>query len=242
MATARSAEDTDARVTAYSVDSGFDVGTDIDTGIFDIEAQAVGVTTWLEEIRKAARAEGGAVWIQPDWTQDFPTGTLTFRNANWLLQGTAASVQAFFSSSQIPISQLTVNRDTRQYRNGLFYTNSSTTVQAIESYGDIRCERTVLNDNDTDLQAICDRDLDWMIAYARINVIKLRPSEDNYYQTYYGLFLDFGDLVEITNGVGDWDYTVQAHICGIEHTITPDNWEVVYRTDPHIDFDTLAAS
>ena len=226
---ARIAESPGARI-GYLLDEAFFPSSwrDLDTGVYTVEASTL-PGNFLEEARVAARADGGDVYAGRD-------GHVVFRDGNWLLQDPrSATVQYTLGDTRHGISDASTRWSLQRIYNDLHYTNTATTVtasdSASQSQNGIRSlRRTILNNNNTDLQTLCTRDVG-ILENDQIVIESVSMQPDNVFQTAAGVFLDIGDLVSVTVTTNGWSYVQDLHVAGVSHTITPDDWTVTFRVD-----------
>ena len=87
-------------------------------------------------------------------------------------------------------------------------------------------------DNDTDVDTLGDKLLEaYAYDYQRLAAITVHPH--NQAGATAVLATVIGDLVSVYMDVafGGWNYTVEAHVMGVEYRVTADDWQVTFRLD-----------
>lgn len=227
------AETTSARwltIWLAAINDGNMIGS-TDTGVFTMKASNDD-SNYLEEARVAARAEGGAVFA----AHGESSGRLLFKNANWLVEDPrSAVIQVSIGNSRYGIhtasteySLLTIYNDI-DYDNGATVTTSSDAT-SIADFSTRTLTKTVLNNSNTDLGVIADRDLAMLKdAQLIINTVTIKPN--NVFEELWARQVTVGDLIEVTIPIRDWSYTQQLHVAGVSEMWTVDDWTLELRLD-----------
>lgn len=199
----------------------------IDTGEHTVQATDLS-KPYSQELQDAARAEGGAYYIEK--------GVHRFRPFSWLTTDPRSVTPQMRPGSGIAGEPAVVAVDAiwtgQQIRNDVQLIKEGETtpyrVQGLSSqgiYGRRSFQRSgYINDVDLELEAIADRTLasyEW--DYQRINYVDLWAPERQAMVKLTGT--QIGDLVRLTVNMGlrGWSYTVDAHVLGIEwiHRYSP---------------------
>lgn len=218
---------------------------DIQTGEHTMQSSDLAQTT-LEEVQRAADAEGGALFAAPD-------GVITFKARDWLITDTRSTeVQAFIGYGDVTAASVQaahiIDVETSwelarvvnmvQFSGGL---GASATYEVEDSgsqsaYGIRTYNRTDLQNNDpADVEFLADR---YLAAFKdlrpRIDSVTILAVDDPDNEDKNRLFWDakYGDLVSIRVATPyGWEYEREVHITAINHVITADDWMVTFRLD-----------
>jgi len=220
------------------VDGGWPWRT-IATGDHTMQASTLAQNR-LEEAHRAAEAEGGAFYFENGRYATFrPFRWLSGRDGEfprstevqmWPGRGLATDPELVDAGSEWTANQL--RNDIQLARVG----GSSVRVQNTQSqilYGARTFRRLNLeNDNDSQVTDLANRYLSiYQWDYQRLESVTLRASTvDQAHNVFRSLL---GDLVSATIPLTlrGWGYAVEAHIIGIEYTVTSSDWEAVMRLD-----------
>lgn len=226
----RTAEGTGARITHIADEASFPTTwRDIDTGLYTCETSALD-NNFLEEARVAARVDGGDVFCNK-------SGYLLFRDGNWLLEDPrSATVQWWIGTTNRALFNVSTDWSLQRIYNDLHYTNGSITATASDSpsqskYGVRSFQRTIPDNDNTDLQTLADRDID-ILSDDQLVIDSVTLTPRNVFEAEVGIDSQIGDLLDVTvTTVPGWSYTQQLHVAGISHRIVPGDWAVSLRLD-----------
>jgi hypothetical protein len=242
LSSPQSAELTSDRWSFVRVEALNDGGMAGDTqvGIYDVEASDL-PANYLEEARVAARAEGGAVYADHGGSG----GRLVFKAANWLINDPrSATVQQYVGTGNVGIVAAQTEYSLARIFNTMVYSNTATTVtvtdpSSIAEYSARTLTRSILNNSNTDLDTIADRDLALLKdAKLVINQVTIKPG--NVFETLWARQVTVGDLLEVTVQNRGWSYTQRLHVSGVSESwdAGTDDWTLTLRLDSR-DGDTV---
>ena len=209
-------------------------------GLYDVEASDL-PNNYLEEARIAARAEGGAVYCE----HGIDAGRLTWKAGNWLINDArSATVQATLGGPYVKMVAANTDYSLARVFNTMVYSNTATTVTvsnaaSVDEYSARTLTRTILNNSNTDLDLIADRDLALLKdAKLVINEVVLKPL--NVVEVMWARQVTAGDLLEVIVENNGWSYTQLLHVAGVgeQWTAASDDWTVTLRLDSR-DGDTV---
>lgn len=182
-------------------------------------------------------SEGGAIWALP-YPNAFNSGAVQYAGRDWLTEAPKSTeVQWTLGGVTLPLIdgvihkavQLIVNDATFASVGGI--EQQATSPGSIQRYG-LRTFRK------TDL--ICEGDAQPAFLAGRVihnlNLSRPRVREaavnvETGYQADFGCQVQFGDLVNVGVNSINWARTFQAHVFGIQHTVSPSEWEVTLTLD-----------
>ena len=231
----RSAEDTGDRFDYIWGQALIDVNFigNHDDGIYDVESTDL-PGNYLEEARVAARAEGGAVYAD----HGLETGRIVFKDANWLIEDPrSATVQQIVGTSRIGIHSASTEYSLGRIFNDIHYSNSSTTVTETDAtsetaYGTRSLTKDVLNDDNTDLETLAERDLA-LLKDAKLVVtgVEIRPR--TLLEELAVLNTTVGDLWDVRIQNDGWSYQQNLHVAGISESwdAATGDWVARFRLD-----------
>ena len=235
-------EDTDERVARVLDDYGWpDALRDLQSGVHTMQATTL-ARSHLEEIQRAAQAEGGAFFIGKD-------GTAVFKARDWLTTDTRSTVAQLQPgsglSSQPHIigvspaswSRQSIVNDVQWTRVGGSAVEDEDAT-SIALYGrrssritDLECE------TDAQVTALVDRYLTAR-AYDRQRVDELRLWAETPAAQKNVLELELGDLITATiTTLHGWSYSFDAHVNRITHDISEGHWITTLRVDAALAYD-----
>jgi len=205
----------------------------IQTGTATLAASDIPGST-LDEMQKAAEAEGGGIFFDQ-------AAIPTFKAREWLkLDPRSVNVQYRIGGPGSDIDPLDYIVDwsaQRIYndvqltrRDGIMQRATDTTSWS--RYFRRTFKRTGLeNDNDTDVLELADRFLA-AFAYDRIRIESVDVWPKDAQRAAIALETRLGDLIEATVSTGaGWGYTAEAHVMRIDHVVTASDWEMTLRLD-----------
>lgn len=201
-------------------------------GIYNVEASDL-PGNYLEECRVAARAEGGAIFVDHQ-----ARGRVYFWYANYLLEAPRSTqVQETLGVGRFPIMDARVTYSLLRVYNRLRYSNSSTTVDvsdatSIAAYSTRTLTKSVLNNDNTDLDTIADRDLA-ILKDAKLSIQSVVMSPENLFHEVLMARTTIGDRFNVTVVNNGWEYTQSVLVAGITETWDPESgdWTVMLRVD-----------
>lgn len=246
LETATGVQSTDARVHAALDRLDWpEERRDIQEGEHTMQTSYLAQTT-LEECQRAAEAEGGALFADTE-------NKVVFRARDWLTTDTRSTeIQGYlgYATEQeegvphAPISAIKtswdiyriVNHATFARTGGSAYVAEDTDSKAV--YGVRTYQRLDFqNNSDSEVEFLADRYIEARSGLPpRIRVdevtIGANPDPDN--EDLNRLFYDtqFGDLLAVkVDSEWGWSFECLGHVIGIEHNITPEDWEVTFTLD-----------
>lgn len=241
--TATGVQSTDARVEAALDKIAWDTsGRDIQVGDHNMETSDLAQTT-LEELQRAADAEGGAFFADKD-------GTATFKNRTWLDTDTRSTViQGYIGYDTVPdgaqaahMVDVQVSWEMARVANQVQFARDGGTMQTAEDtvsqnkYGIRSYQRTDFH-NSTDgevLQLATDYLNASFESRLRIDSVTIVGVFDWDNQDLNRLiwFTEFGDRVAVKVAPPwGWEIERETHVMGISHSITASDWSVTLRLD-----------
>ena len=206
---------------------------DSDTGIYTVEAGDLPQNR-LTEGRALAAAEGGAIYAG----HGSHGGQVVFRNANWLITSPrAATTQAVLGTGRIGIAAATTKYSISRVFNDINYENSSITANAtdatsVDEYSKRTLSKTVLNNDNTDLQAIADRDLA-LLKDLQFSIDSVTINPENIFEVLFALQVAVGDRLEVTMDVNEFEYTQTLFVAGVAESwnAASNDWTLTLRLD-----------
>jgi hypothetical protein len=251
LETATGVQSTDERVHAALDYAGVPLDIrDIDAGVHTMTTSFLAQST-LEEAQRAADAEGGAFFADPE-------GRLVFRSRDWLTASPrSTTVQGYVGletpppgepSAQIESGSVRTTESLGRVRNDIQYARDGGVLQheedpdSITLHGRRSYSRTDLNNNaDSEVGFLAARAL---AAYAegrlRVEEVAIVANDDPDNEDLNRLFyaVEMGDLIALeVRTLHGWRIpSATTHVIGIAGRITPEDWRVVFTLD-----DSLAA-
>ena len=237
------AQRTDLRVHAALDRYGWPAADrNIQTGLHNVQTSTLSDTT-LEEAQVAADAEGGIFFASKE-------GLATFKNRDWLTTDTRSTViQAYIGYQDIPtgaqaahVIALSTSWELARVTNHAAYAREGGTAQESSDAGSqnaygIRSHKRTDFQNTTDGEVLA-------LAVRVVNSRKdLRPRadsitvaavEDPDNEDLNRLLWDtrLGDRVAVLFETPyGWSVEREAHVFGMDHEITADDWHVSFRLD-----------
>lgn len=234
-------EATDDRVARVLDAFGWsEVRRDLQSGVHTMQATTLARSS-LEEIQRAADAEGGAFYFDG-------AGVATFKAQGWLENDARSTTPQLYpgrgSAGDPSVIGVTTEWTRRTIINDAQYTRVGGTMQretdltSKSLYGGLRTARRTDLEVETDAQALtlAERIVEAR-AYDRLRVTGLSLSALDLASGRGLLELQLGDLVEATvTTLHGWGYTVQAHVMRITHVIVADDWVVELRVDDAVTY------
>lgn len=247
LETATGVESTSERVASALDYAGIDPDLLlIDVGVHHMETSYLAQPT-LEECQRAADAEGGAFYADPD-------GRLIFRSRDWLTASPrSVTVQGYLGfdvnpdpgtpEAQIVSGSVRTTESLGRVRNDVQYSRAGGTLQHVEDpdsitlHGRRSYTRTDLNNNsDAEVLYLAERAL---AAYSegrlRVEELAIVANEDAESEELNVLFygVEMGDLVALeVRTLHGWKIPSSgAHVIGIAGRITPEEWRVTFTLD-----------
>jgi hypothetical protein len=242
LSSPRAAEDADDRIESGVYQSVNTLGMRITAfhtpNIYQVEASDLPGNR-LEEARVVARAVGGEFFCYHSHY-----GRWAFCNSNWINTGRGAVITAKVGNDRIGITAASTDYSIARVFNNLIYSNSSTDVTAsdatsIAAYSTRTLSRTLLNNDNTDLQTIADRDLA-ILKDAKLVIRSVTIKPETLFEIMFAMQVEVGDKVEVTVVNNGWEYTQELHVSGIagRWAADTDDWELTLRLDSR-DGDTV---
>lgn len=216
---------------------------DLQAGAHTVQTSTLAQTT-LEECQRAAEAEGGALWADTE-------NRVVFKARDWLTTDAhAVDVQGHlgYTSEQeagvpyAPIVDASTSWETARIRNdvqfarvgGDAYRAQNTDSQVL--YGRRTYQRfDFLCNTDAQVEFLADR---YVLAYKdlrlRVDSVSVAANADPDNEDLNRLFyaIDFGDLLQVRLDTGrGWSIEREGHVIGVDHHITPDDWNITYTLD-----------
>lgn len=241
--TATGVQTTDERVNAALDKIEWETsGRDIQVGDHNMATSDLAQTT-LEEMQRAADAEGGAFFAAKD-------GTATFRARQWLTTDTRSTVvQGYIGYDSVPTGSqaahmvdVQVSWEMARLVNWVQFAREGGTMQEVQDassqnkYGIRSYQRTDFH-NSTDgevLQLATDYLNAFYESRMRIDSVTIVGVEDTDNEDLNRLLWDsqFGDRISVlVEPPWGWEIEREVHIMGISHSITASDWTVTLRLD-----------
>ncbi len=241
--TATGAQRTDLRVHAALNRYGWPTAErDIQTGLHNIASSTLAETT-LEECQRAADAEGGAFFCSKD-------GLATFKDRDWLITDTrSVNIQGYVGYEEIPTGAQAAHADQpanswalSRVVNHAAYAREGGTAQeaqdtASQAASGIRSHKRtdLLNTTDAEVLFLATRMVNAQKDLRpRFDDITLVAVDDPANEDLNRLLWDteYGDrLAVLINTPHGWATEREAHVFGMSHQITVDDWIVRLRLD-----------
>lgn len=219
---------------------------DIQTGLHTMQTSFLAQST-LEECQRAADAEGGAFYAEPD-------GTMVFKARDWLsTDARSTTVQGYlgFATIQDPtVPHHNIDSDSVQtswnlarVRNDIQFSRDGGAQQhvwdddSIVRHGRRTYRRTDYNNNsDSEVLFLANRVLDAALeSRMRVTSLAIIANDDPDNDDLNRLFYDtrMGDLFAVElRTLHDWEIPeFQTHVIGIAGRITADEWVVTFTLD-----------
>lgn len=209
----------------------------VEPGIHTLRASSLAQNR-LEEIQRAAQAEGGAFY--------FEGPNARFRPFSWLStnpRSTAVQIQPGSGTAGHPgvTGADAAKRSARTIRNDIQVARAEGTVQRFQDlasqalFGGVPRTWQYLayeNNKDTHVKALGERILA-AYAYDRQTLRRVTMEPVDAASAQRLLDLRLGDLAEITvpDDLMGWGYSTEAHVLGIRYEIDNTDWEVKVRLD-----------
>lgn len=216
---------------------------DIQVGAHNVQSSTLSETT-LEECQVAADAEGGVFYCSKD-------GLATFKNRDWLTtDARSTTIQGYIGYEEVPagaqaahiIGDPATSWELARIINHAAYARAGGTAQEVNDYGSQNAYG-IRSHNRTDFLNTTDGEV-LALAVRVVNSSKdLRPRADDIAisavadpdnEDLNRLFWDsqLGDRVAIQASTPyGWVIEREAHIFGITHELTADDWNVIFRLD-----------
>ena len=247
LGTATGVQTTSARVNAALDYGGIPAGIrEIQTGIHHMQTSFLAQTT-LEECQRAADAEGGHFYADPE-------GNLVFRSRDWLsTDPRSVDIQGYLGfdtspdpgapEAQIESGSVRTTESLGRVRNDIQYARDGGTLQhvvdldSIAIHGRRSYSRTdLLNTSDGEVAFLAARALEsFSIGRLRVEECAIVANADPGNLDLNRLFYDtaIGDLLalEIRTLQGWTIPPFTSHVIGIAGTITPEDWTVILTLD-----------
>jgi len=247
-------ETTGARVTRAVEAFGW-AEQDIDTGDHTMQPVRAGVNL-LRLAHQAAAAEGSVFYFEGDTAtfrdSDWPAATTVTLEVGWkqLSNGdtwtspeghtvTANGDIQIYGTGDVEVLAADSEWSAQHIRNDLQLARDGGTVYRLnDPLSIVRYGRRTWRfldyqlDNDTDLETLADKILAaYSYDYQRLAAVTVHPHNATGAEAV--LDTTIGDLVSVYMdiGFGGWDYTVEAHVLGVEYTINANDWQATYRLD-----------
>lgn len=242
--TATGVQTTDERVNAALDKMGWPaLERDIDAGSHSMATSDLAQTT-LEEVQRAADAEGSIMFASPD-------GLATFKNKDWLIAASRSiNIQGYVGYDPAPTGEQAAHAISFEHSNELarvanevHFAREGGTVQSVSDAasilatdGPITYQRSDLhNSGDTEVLALAVR---YLAAFKdprlRIDSVTIAAVEDTGNADLNRLLWDtqLGDLLAVlVEPAYGWEIEREVHVMGISHTITGDDWLATFRLD-----------
>lgn len=236
-------QDTHERVEAALDEMGWDAALrDIQTGAHTMQTSDLAQTT-LEECQRAADAEGGAFFCSKD-------GKATFKARDWLTTDTrSTTLQGYIGYDQLPEGEqsgamvaVSPSWELARIVNDVQFARVGGTLQREQDassqavYGIRSYPRSDFqNTTDAEVLFLAERHLAaFKDNRMRIDRVTIAPNRDPDNDDLNRLLWDsqLGDLVTIrVRPPFGWEVEQEAHIMGISHSITAEDWEVTFQLD-----------
>lgn len=210
----------------------------IQTGVNTMPATSL-ARTRLEEIQRAAVAEGSAFFFSPD-------GIPTFKAQGWLNTDTRSiTVQLYPGRGNAGDPEIIAARtewSAQLIRNDVQFTRVGGSAVQVQDTTSQDLYKAVFSEKVTDLELENDSQVlalaERFLAARAYDQLRLRSLELwAPTATVAGdlLELELGDLVEATvETLHGWSYDVLAHVMGLEFSVTADDWVCTLRLDPDL--------
>jgi hypothetical protein len=217
-----------------------DATRNLQTGVHTMQATTL-ARSRLEEIQRAADAEGGAFFFDAE-------GVATFKAQGWLENDARSTTPQIYpgrgSAGDPSVIGVSTEWTRRTIINDAQYTRVGGTMQrdfdltSVALYGGFRTARRTDLEVETDAQALTlAEQLVTARAYDRLRVTGLSLSALDLASGRALLELQLGDLVEATvTTLHGWGYTIQAHVMRITHVVVADDWVVELRVDDAVTY------
>lgn len=210
----------------------------IQTGIHTMPSTTL-ARSRLEEIQRAATAEGTVFFFDGD-------GIPTFKALGWLNTDTRSITTQIYpgrgNAGDPEIIGVRTEWSAQLIRNDVQYTRVGGSMVRVQDYASQALYGAVFSEVVTDLELQTDAQVttlaDRFLAARAYDQLRLRELELHAADgdTAEALLeLELGDLVEATvETLHGWDYTVEAHVMGIDYRVTADDWVLRLRLDPDL--------
>ena len=216
---------------------------DIQVGAHNMQSSDLAQTT-LEECQQAADAEGSVFYCSKD-------GLATFKHRDWLITDLrSVTIQGYIGYDEVPVGAQAAHIvgdpetswELARVINHAAYARVGGTAQEAQdlgswsAYGIRSHKRTdLLNTTDAEVLTLANRTVSAQKDLRpRADQIEIAAVDDPDNEDLNRLLWDteLGDLVSIQAATPyGWTIEREAHVFGISHEITADDWQVVLRLD-----------